>query len=132
MAPDVILVSTNPALSALMAATRTIPLVFTWVSDSVGSGFVASLAHPGGNVTGFHNFEPAFGGKSLEVLKEMASGIRRVALLHVPEVTANLAFLHVLEAAAPPLGMSVAPAAVRNADDIEHVSRNSRESRMAG
>ena len=72
LAPDLIFVSTNPALSAAMEATRIIPIVFTWVSDSVGSGYVASLAHPGGNVTGFHNFEPAFGGKWLEVLKEVA------------------------------------------------------------
>jgi hypothetical protein len=57
-APDVILASGNPALSALIQATRTIPIVFTWVSDSVGSGFVASLARPGGHITGFHNFEP--------------------------------------------------------------------------
>ena len=68
IAPDVIFVSTNPAVSALMQATRTIPIVFTWVSDSVGSGFVASLGRPGGNVTGFHNFEPALGGKWLESL----------------------------------------------------------------
>ena len=59
LAPDLIFVSTNPVLSAVMKATRNIPIVFTWVSDSVGSGFVASLAHPGGNVTGFHNFEPS-------------------------------------------------------------------------
>jgi len=56
--PDLLFVTTNPALSALLRETRTIPIVFTWVSDSVGSGYVSSLAHPGGNVTGFHNFEP--------------------------------------------------------------------------
>ena len=93
LAPDVILVSGNPAVSALMESTRTIPIVFTWVSDSVGSGFVASLAHPGGNVTGFHKFEPSLGGKWLEVLKEIAPGLRRVAVVHVPEIAANVAFL---------------------------------------
>ena len=92
LAPDVILVSTNPAVSALMQATRTVPLVFTWVSDSVGSGFVASLARPGGHVTGFHNFEPALGGKWVELLKEVAPRVRRVAVVHVPEITANVAF----------------------------------------
>src|SRR6266702_1104926 len=95
--PDVIFVSTNPAVSALMQSTRTIPIVFTWVSDSVGSGFVASLARPGGNITGFHNFEPALGGKWLEVLKQIAPRVRRAAVVHVPEITANVAFLHVVK-----------------------------------
>jgi putative ABC transport system substrate-binding protein len=119
--PDLIFVSTNPVLSAVMEATRTIPIVFTWVSDSVGSGYVASLAHPGGNVTGFHNFEPAFGGKWLEVLKEVAPGVRRVAVLHVPEISANLALLRAAETASKALGVTVIPAAARNADDVERV-----------
>ena len=80
LAPDVIFASTNPVVSALMQATRTIPIVFTWVSDSVGSGFVASLARPGGNITGFHNFEPAIGGKWLGLLKQIAPGVRRAAV----------------------------------------------------
>src|SRR3954454_8542551 len=63
MAPDVIFVSTNPVVSAVLQETRTIPIVFTWVSDSVGSGYVEHLAHPGGNITGFHNYEPALGPK---------------------------------------------------------------------
>ena len=121
LAPDVIFVSTNPALSAAMEATNTIPIVFTWVSDSVGSGYVASLAHPGGNVTGFHNFEPAFGGKWVEVLKEVAPRVRRVAVLHVPEISANLALLRAVETASKALGVTVIPAAVRNTDDVERV-----------
>jgi putative ABC transport system substrate-binding protein len=120
-APDVIFVSTNPALSALMRATNTIPIVFTWVSDSVGSGFVASLARPGKNVTGFHNYEPELGGKWLEVLKQIAPKVRRVAVLHVPEIAANVAFVHVVEAATTSLGMKVASAGVRDAADIERV-----------
>jgi len=121
VAPDVIFASTNPAVSALMQSTRTIPIVFTWVSDSVGSGFVASLARPGGNVTGFHNFEPALGGKWLEVLKQIAPGVRRAAVIHVPEIAANVAFLHVAEAASTSLGMTVTAAGVRDAADIERV-----------
>jgi putative ABC transport system substrate-binding protein len=121
LAPDLIFVSTNPALSATMEATRVIPIVFTWVSDSVGSGYVASLAHPGGNVTGFHNFEPAFGGKWLEVLKEVAPNVRRAAVLHVPEIAANVALLHAVEAASIALGMTVTPAAARDAADVERV-----------
>jgi putative ABC transport system substrate-binding protein len=91
------------------------------VSDSVGSGFVASLARPGGNVTGFHNFEPALGGKWLEVLKQIAPGVRRVAVVHVPEIAANVAFLHVAEAASASLGMTVTSAGVRDAAAIERV-----------
>jgi len=121
LAPDLIFVSTNPVLSAAMEATRTIPIVFTWVSDSVGSGYVASLARPGGNVTGFHNFEPAFGGKWLEILKEIAPGVQRVAVLHVPDISANLALLRATETASKTLGLTIVPAAARNADDVERV-----------
>jgi len=121
LGPDLLFVTTNPALSAVMQATRQIPIVFTWVSDSVGSGFVASLARPGGNVTGFHNFEPSMGGKWLEVLREVAPDVRRVAVLYVPEVVANIALLHAAEAASSGLGVSVVPAAVRNASDVEQV-----------
>jgi len=121
LAPDVILVSTNSVVSATLKATRSIPIVFTWVSDPVGSGFVANLPRPGGNITGFHNFEPAIGGKWLAFLKQIAPDLRRVAVVHVPEVVPNVAFLHVIEAAAPSLGLSVTAAEVRNAADIERV-----------
>ena len=102
--PDVILVSTNSVVSATLRATRSIPIVFTWVSDPVGSGFVTNLPHPGGNITGFHNFEPAIGGKWLAFLKQIAPDLRRVAVVHVPEIVPNVAFLRVVEAAAPSLG----------------------------
>ena len=119
--PDVILVSTNSVVSATLKATRSIPIVFTWVSDPVGSGFVANLPHPGGNITGFHNFEPAIGGKWVAFLKQIAPDLRRVAAVHVPEIVRNVAFLHVIEAAAPSLGLSVTAAEVRNAADIDRV-----------
>ena len=119
--PDIILVSTNSVVSATLKATRSIPIVFTWVSDPVGSGFVSNLPHPGGNITGFHNFEPAIGGKWLAFLKQIAPDLRRVAVVHVPEIIPNVAFLHVVEAAAPSLGLSVTAAAVRNGADIERV-----------
>ncbi len=121
LAPDVIFVSTNPVVSAMIQATRSIPIVFTWVSDSVGSGYVASLAHPGGNVTGFHNFEPAMGGKWLGVLKQIAPQVRRAAVVHVPEIAANIAFIRVAEAASTSLGMTVTGAGVRDAADIDRV-----------
>ena len=119
--PDVIFVSTNSVVSATLKATRSIPIVFTWVSDPVGSGFVANLPRPGGNITGFHNFERAIGGKWVAFLKQIAPDLRRVAVVHVPEIVPNVAFLHVVEAAAPSLGLSVTAAEVRNAADIERV-----------
>jgi len=121
MAPDVIFVSTNPVVSAVQQVTRTIPIVFTWVSDSVGSGYVANLAHPGGNITGFHNYEPALGAKWMGILKEIAPAVRRVAFVHVPEIAANVAFMRVGNASSAALGMKVSGAAVRSTADIEHV-----------
>jgi putative ABC transport system substrate-binding protein len=121
LAPDVILASTNSVVSATLDTSRSIPVVFTWVSDPVRSGFVTNLPRPGGKVTGFHNFEPAIGGKWLAYLNQIAPGLRRVAVLHVPEIAPNVAFLHVIEAAAPQMGIAVSPAAIRNAADIERV-----------
>jgi putative ABC transport system substrate-binding protein len=121
LAPDVILVSTNSAVSAILNATRSIPIVFTWVSDPVGSGFVTNLPHPGGQITGFHNFEPAIGGKWLAYLSQIAPGLHQVAVVHVPEIAPNVAFLRVIEAAAPQMGLAVTPAEIRNAGDIERV-----------
>ena len=121
LAPDVILASTNSVVSATLNATRSIPVVFTWVSDPVRSGFVTNLPHPGGKITGFHNFEPAIGGKWLGYLSQIAPGLRRVAVVHVPEIAPNVAFLRVVEAAAPQMGIAVSAAEIRNAADIERV-----------
>src|SRR6516165_7353604 len=117
--PDVIFVSTYPVVTAVSRATPTIPIVFTWVSDSVGSGYVRSLAHPGGNVTGFHNFEPAVGGKWLGVLKQIAPQVRPVGFVHVPEIAANVSFIRAADAISSPLGMSVSGLGVRDASDFE-------------
>jgi len=121
LAPDVILAATNSVVSATLNATRTIPVVFIWVSDPVRSGFVTNLPHPGGKITGFHNFEPAISGKWLAYLTQIAPGLRRVAVVHVPEVTPNVAFLRVAQAAAPQMGIAISPAEIRTADDIERV-----------
>ena len=117
--PDVIFATTNQAVAALLRETRSIPIVFALVSGSVGSGFVASLARPGGNITGFHNFEPALAGKWLEVLKEIAPGVRRVAFLHVPDIAVHIAFLRVIKSASTSLGVTVTSAGIRDADDIK-------------
>jgi putative ABC transport system substrate-binding protein len=119
--PDVIFVSTNSVVSATLNATRSIPIVFTWVSDPVRSGFVSNLFRPGGNITGFHNFEPAIAGKWLAFLKQIAPELHRVAVVHVPEIVPNVEFLRVVEATAPSLGVSVTAAEVRSAADIERV-----------
>jgi putative tryptophan/tyrosine transport system substrate-binding protein len=118
LGPDVILAYANPAVSSLVQVTQTIPIVFTQASDPVGSGFVSNLARPGGNVTGFHSFEPSIGGKWLEILKQVAPSIRRAAILHHPNIAANTAFVRAAEAASSTLGVSVTPAGVFNAPDI--------------
>src|SRR5262249_32879311 len=82
--PDVIVSHNTPTTAALVQQTRTIPIVFAIVSDPVGSGFVASFSRPGGNVTGFTNIEPTMAGKWLELLKEIAPSVARVALLFEP------------------------------------------------
>ena len=119
--PDVILAATNSVVSQALNVTHSVPVVFTWVSDPVRSGFVPNLHHPGGKVTGFHNFEPAIGGKWLGYLNQIAPGLRRVAVVHVPEIAPNVAFLRVIEAASPQIGIAVSPAEIRNPADIERV-----------
>jgi len=119
LAPDVIFATTNPAVAALLQQTQTIPIIFTLVSDSVGSGFVPSLAHPGGNITGFHNFEPELSGKWLEILKEVAPKVRRLAFLHHPQTAAHIHFLRAIEASSGLVGVAVTAAGARDASEIE-------------
>jgi putative ABC transport system substrate-binding protein len=119
LAPDVILAYANPAVSSLIQVTRTIPIVFAQASDPVGSGFVSNLAHPGGNITGFHSFEPAIGGKWLEILKQVAPSVRRAAVVHHPNIAANTAFVRAAEAASTTFGVTVTAAGVLSAADIE-------------
>jgi putative tryptophan/tyrosine transport system substrate-binding protein len=119
--PDVIFAASNVSVAPLQQATTTIPIVFANASDPVGSGFVGSLARPGGNVTGFQGFEPAIGGKWLELLTEIAPKVRRVAVILNPNVAANVAFLHAAETAAASSGLTVTAAGVRDAADIERI-----------
>ena len=106
-APALIYVWSNPGLAALKQATQTIPIVFVLVSDPVGSGLVANLARPSGNITGFQNFETAIGGKWLELLKEIAPGVHRVAVVYSQKIPANVAFLRTAEAASAAMGVTV-------------------------
>ena len=109
----------NPVVGALRQATRTIPIVFIQVSDPVGSGFVTNLARPGANITGFHNFETAIGGKWLELLKQIAPEMRRTMVVYHPDIAANGAFFRAAEAASGSLGVKVTAAGLRNAAEIE-------------
>jgi ABC-type uncharacterized transport system substrate-binding protein len=118
--PDVILAMTNPMVEAVHKLTRTIPIVFVQVSAPVESGLVASMARPGGNMTGFANFEPSMGGKWLGLLKEVApSVVRMLALMH-PETPAHVAFWRAAESAAPSFGVQVTAAKVHDRDEVEH------------
>ena len=119
LAPDAILAYANPAVASLMQVTHNIPIVFTQASDPVGSGFVSNLAHPGGNITGFHSFEPAIAAKWLDVLKQLAPSVRKVAVLHDPGIAANTAFVRTAEAAAGTFGVTVTAAGVHSAEEIE-------------
>src|SRR5689334_4513048 len=105
--PDVLVANTNLMMAILQPETRTIPIVFVFVGDPVGSGFVASLARPGGNITGFAALETAIGGKWLDLLKEIAPHVTRVAVILHPETPPNVGFLRAAETAAPSLGIKV-------------------------
>jgi putative ABC transport system substrate-binding protein len=121
LAPDVILTTGSAGLIPLLRLTRTIPIVFTIVPDPVGFGFVESLARPGGNVTGFSQFEFGLSGKWLELLKEIARSVVRAAVLREPGLTAAIAQFAALQAVAPPLGVELVPLNFRNADQIGQV-----------
>ena len=121
--PDVIFAVTTPAVGALLRETRTLPIVFAQVSDPVGSGFFASLARPGGNVTGFTNIniESSIGGKWLELVKEVAPAVRRVAIIYNPATSpfANY-YLRPFETAGPAYGVQASAAAVDSDVDIDN------------
>ena len=120
--PDAIFSWTTPAISALARETRTIPIVFALVSDPIGSGFAASLAHPGGNITGFTGNDPAIGGKWMELLKEIAPRTARVALLSNPATAPQLQFyMPSIQATASSVAVEVSVAPVRAKEEIEGV-----------
>ena len=112
-APDLIVASGDLALAELYRLKGKIPVVFTQVSEPVDSGFVASLARPGGNITGFQNFEPAMGGKWLGVLKEIAPNVNRVGALFAADAAPHGSFLRAAEQIAPSLGVTLAVVDIR-------------------
>jgi ABC-type uncharacterized transport system substrate-binding protein len=119
LAPDVILAHSSAAVAPLLQASRTVPIVFTLVADPVGAGYVNSLASPGGNVTGFTNFEYSMGGKWLELLKEIAPHVTRTAVIRESAIAAGHGQFGAIQAVALPLGVELRPVDVRDAGDIE-------------
>lgn len=121
LGPDLILASTTPATAALHQQTRTVPIVFVTVSDPVGARFVATLSHPGANITGFINLEATMGGKWLELLKEIAPSVKRAAIMFNPDTApgGGSYFLPSFEAAARALNVAPVPASVHSEAEIE-------------
>jgi putative tryptophan/tyrosine transport system substrate-binding protein len=120
--PDVIFAQTRPVTAALQKVTQTVPIVFAFVIDPIGAGFVASVPRPGGNITGFMVFEPGVIGKWLEMLKEIAPETKRVALLGNPKTAAYYEYLqHAAEAGASSLGIKAAPSHIEN--DAANIER---------
>src|SRR6516164_8637679 len=119
--PEVLLAPSSPVVTTLLGQTRNIPIVFVSISDPIGEGFVASFAHPGGNVTGFTNFESSMTGKWVELLKDIAPDLTRVAFLFNPQATAGGGsyFLRPIDAAASTLKVKSVMALVHDDDEIE-------------
>ena len=117
--PDVILASGGSVVGALLQATRTVPIVFTQTPDPVAAGFVASLARPGGNATGFTTSEYGISAKWLELLKEIAPSVKRAAVLRDPTIAAGIGQLASIQSAAPSFGVELSAVDVRNESEIE-------------
>jgi putative ABC transport system substrate-binding protein len=118
-APDALLANTTPAVTTLQQATTTVPIVFVGLIDPVGAGIVASLARPGGNTTGFALFEYGISGKWLALLKEIAPGVTRAAVLRDAATAAGTGQLGAIQAVAPSLGIELSPIALHDASAIE-------------
>ena len=119
LAPDVILAHSSGSLAPLLQATRTVPIVFTIVADPVGAGYVESLARPGVNATGFTSFEYGTSAKWLELLKQIAPSVMRVAVLRESTLSSGIGQLAAIQAVAPSLGVELRPVDTRDASEIE-------------
>jgi putative ABC transport system substrate-binding protein len=119
LGPDLILAAGTSTMAPLLQATRTVPIVFVNVADPVGAGFVDSLARPGGNATGFIQFEYSLSGKWLELLKEIAPGVTRAAVLRDPAITSGVGQFAIIQSVASSLGVEVSAVNVRDAAEIE-------------
>jgi ABC-type uncharacterized transport system substrate-binding protein len=119
LAPDVIVATGNASMGPLLQATRTVPIIFNNVADPVGAGFVDSLARPGGNVTGFLQFEYSLSGKWVELLKQIAPQVTRAAVLRDPAITAGVGQFAIIQSVAPSVGVDVSAINMRDAGEIE-------------
>jgi putative ABC transport system substrate-binding protein len=119
LAPDVVLATSNITVAPLLQATRTVPIVFVQVVDPVGGGFIDSLARPGGNATDFTLFEYSLSGKWLELLKEVAPHVSRVAVIRDPTRGPGIGQFAVIQAVAPPLGVELRPINASDRTEIE-------------
>jgi len=119
LSPDVILADTSTVVAALQQTTQMVPIVFAGVIDPVGAGFVANLARPGGNTTGFASLDYGTSGKWLELLKEIAPRVTRAAILRDPTIAAGIGQLAAIQAVAPALGVELSPLGARDAGEIE-------------
>lgn len=117
--PDVMVASTNQVVSILMQETRTIPIVFVFIGDPIGSGYAKTIARPGGNLTGFSNFEAPIGGKWLEIVKEIAPQTARIGFVYHPTASPHVEFLKVAEAASPSMGLTLTAIPVTSVAEIE-------------
>jgi putative ABC transport system substrate-binding protein len=117
--PDVILAGGGSVVGLLLQETRSVPIVFTLTPDPVGAGFVESLARPGGNATGFTLFEYGIGGKWLELLKEIAPGIRRAAVVRDPALPQGTGLFGAIQSVASSFGAELTPVNVRDASEME-------------
>jgi ABC-type uncharacterized transport system substrate-binding protein len=132
LAPDVIVSFGSTSMGPLLQATRTVPIVFAVVVDPVGAGFVDSLSRPGANTTGFMSFEYGLCGKWPEVLKQIAPGVTRAAVLRDPAIAAGIGQFAVIESVAPSVGVEVSPVSVRDAAEIERGVRAFARSTNSG
>ena len=130
--PDVILAPGSTSLGLLLQTTRTVPIVFATILDPVGAGFVESLARPGDNATGFIAFEYGLSGKWLELLKQIAPNLTRVAVLRDPAVAAGIGQFAAIQSVAPSLGVELRPIDVREANEIERAVTMFARSANAG
>jgi putative ABC transport system substrate-binding protein len=129
LAPDVILASGGTVMGLLQQVTHTVPIVFTQVGDPVGSGYIESLSRPGGNATGFTNLEYGISAKWLELLKQIAPGLTRAAVIRDPTLIAGIGQLGAIQSVAPSFGMELRPLNVRDVGEIERaVAAFARES----
>jgi putative ABC transport system substrate-binding protein len=121
LAPDLIVANGSAAMDAMQRATRTVPVVFVVVPDPIGAGYADSLSRPGGNATGFSQFEFSIGAKWLELIKELAPGVKRVGVIRDPGITAGMGQFGAIQSVAPSLGIELTPLNVRDPTEIERV-----------